>query len=88
MCNSLAFKIHSSSFLDIQVQRLIMNAVCDSDLSKVTNCMEHALTSAHPRTRYSAGWDAKLLWIPLSYMPSFVVDIGLKLVLPRPSKSV
>uniref|UniRef100_A0A3B3XM21 Uncharacterized protein n=1 Tax=Poecilia mexicana TaxID=48701 RepID=A0A3B3XM21_9TELE len=54
----------------------------------VTSCMEHALTAAHPRTRYSAGWDAKLLWIPLSYMPSFVVDIGLKLVLPRPSKSV
>ncbi|XP_062326523.1 retinol dehydrogenase 5 [Osmerus eperlanus] len=72
----------------IQIQRLIMNAVCDSDLSKVTNCMEHALTSAHPRTRYSAGWDAKLLWIPLSYMPSFVVDVGLKLVMPRPSKSV
>lgn len=67
---------------------MIMNAVCDSDLSKVTNCMEHALTAVHPRSRYSAGWDAKLLWIPLSYMPSCVVDIGLKLVLPRPLKSV
>uniref|UniRef100_A0A3B3VQM8 Retinol dehydrogenase 5 (11-cis/9-cis) n=1 Tax=Poecilia latipinna TaxID=48699 RepID=A0A3B3VQM8_9TELE len=74
--------------LKLHIQRLIMNAVCDSDLTKVTSCMEHALTAAHPRTRYSAGWDAKLLWIPLSYMPSFVVDIGLKLVLPRPSKSV
>uniref|UniRef100_A0A667ZXF6 Retinol dehydrogenase 5 (11-cis/9-cis) n=1 Tax=Myripristis murdjan TaxID=586833 RepID=A0A667ZXF6_9TELE len=73
---------------DIKVQRLIMNAVCDSDLAKVTNCMEHALTSAYPRTRYSAGWDAKLIWIPLSYMPSWVVDVGLKLVLPRPLKSV
>uniref|UniRef100_A0A3P9B8F1 Retinol dehydrogenase 5 (11-cis/9-cis) n=1 Tax=Maylandia zebra TaxID=106582 RepID=A0A3P9B8F1_9CICH len=56
--------------------RLIMNAVCDSDLTKVTNCMEHALSAAYPRTRYSAGWDAKLF------------DIALKLVLPRPSKSV
>lgn len=65
-----------------------MNAVCDSDLTKVTNCMEHALSAAYPRTRYSAGWDAKLVWIPLSYMPSFVVDVALKLVLPRPSKSV
>uniref|UniRef100_A0A3Q3LUU9 Uncharacterized protein n=1 Tax=Mastacembelus armatus TaxID=205130 RepID=A0A3Q3LUU9_9TELE len=72
----------------IKVQRLIMNAVCDSDLTKVTNCTEHALTAAHPRTRYSAGWDAKLIWIPLSYMPSCVVDIRLKLVLPRPTKSV
>ncbi|XP_029507272.2 retinol dehydrogenase 7-like isoform X2 [Oncorhynchus nerka] len=72
----------------IQIQRLIMNASCDSDLSKVTNCMEHALMSSYPRTRYSAGWDAKFGWIPLSYMPSCVIDIGLKLVMPRPAKSV
>lgn len=65
-----------------------MNAICDADLSKVTNCMEHALSAAHPRTRYSAGWDAKLLWIPLSYMPACVVDIALRFVLPRPAKSV
>ncbi|CDQ96672.1 unnamed protein product [Oncorhynchus mykiss] len=50
--------------------------------------MEHALASSYPRTRYSAGWDAKLGWIPLSYMPSCVIDIGLKLVMPRPAKSV
>lgn len=81
---------YGDKYLDkyIKVQRLIMNAVCDSDLTKVTSCMEHAVSAAYPRTRYSAGWDAKLLWIPLSYMPSFVVDLGLKLVLPRPSKSV
>ncbi|XP_068598568.1 retinol dehydrogenase 5 [Brachionichthys hirsutus] len=91
--NQLSPEVQASygdKYLDryIKVQRLIMNAVCDSDLTKVTSCMEHALTAAHPRARYSAGWDAKLLWIPLSYMPSCVVDLGLKLVLPRPSKSV
>ncbi|KAJ8247971.1 hypothetical protein COCON_G00234090, partial [Conger conger] len=48
----------------IKVQRFILNLLCDSDLSKVTGCMEHALTALHPRTRYSAGWDAKLAWIP------------------------
>ncbi|KAM8914353.1 retinol dehydrogenase 5 [Spinachia spinachia] len=81
---------YGDKYLDkyIKVQRLIMNAICDTDISKVTGCMEHALTAAHPRARYSPGWDAKLLWLPLSYMPSCVVDIGLKLVLPRPSKSV
>ncbi|CAL8339397.1 unnamed protein product [Lota lota] len=81
---------YGDKYLDkyIKIQRLIMNGICDSDLAKVTNCMEHALTAAYPRTRYSAGWDAKLLWIPLSYMPACVVDIGLKLVMPRPSKSV
>ncbi|KAF7693181.1 hypothetical protein HF521_008497 [Silurus meridionalis] len=81
---------YGEKYLDeyINVQRLIMNAICDGDLSKVTNCMEHALSAAHPRTRYSAGWDAKLLWIPLSYMPACVVDIALRLVLPKPAKSV
>ncbi|XP_056292389.1 retinol dehydrogenase 5 [Pseudoliparis swirei] len=91
--NQLSPEVQASygdKYLDkyIKVQRLIMNAICDTDISKVTGCMEHALTAAHPRTRYSPGWDAKLFWIPLSYMPSCVVDIGLKLVLPRPSKSV
>ncbi|NWY21403.1 RDH16 dehydrogenase, partial [Aphelocoma coerulescens] len=34
----------------------VMQKGYNSDLSLVTNCMEHALTSLHPRTRYSAGW--------------------------------
>ncbi|NXU93887.1 RDH1 dehydrogenase, partial [Xiphorhynchus elegans] len=52
----------------------LMQKGFNTDLSKVTNCMEHALTSLHPRTRYSAGWDAKLLYLPLSYLPSAVLD--------------
>ncbi|NXT07743.1 RDH2 dehydrogenase, partial [Prunella fulvescens] len=46
----------------------------NSNLSLVTNCMEHALTSLHPRARYSPGWDAKLLYLPLSYLPSALTD--------------
>uniref|UniRef100_A0A8C5UIK8 RDH16 dehydrogenase n=1 Tax=Malurus cyaneus samueli TaxID=2593467 RepID=A0A8C5UIK8_9PASS len=58
---------------------------CDynSDLSLVTNCMEHALTSVHPRVRYSAGWDAKLLYIPLSYLPSAFSDALFSLFYPK-----
>ncbi|NXY10984.1 RDH16 dehydrogenase, partial [Pteruthius melanotis] len=52
----------------------LMQKGFNSDLSLVTNCMEHALTSLHPRTRYSAGWDAKLLYLPLSYLPSALSD--------------
>ncbi|XP_073432975.1 retinol dehydrogenase 7-like [Dendrobates tinctorius] len=40
----------------------------------VTDCMEHALTAVHPQTRYSAGLDAKLFFLPLSYCPSAVAD--------------
>ncbi|KAM4755216.1 retinol dehydrogenase 16-like [Cyanocitta cristata] len=60
-----------------------MQKAYNSDLSLVTNCMEHALTSLHPRTRYSAGWDAKLLYIPLSYLPSALSDALFTLLCPK-----
>lgn len=46
----------------------------DMDLMKVVDCMEHAISAVHPRTRYSPGWDAKFFWLPLSYMPTFISD--------------
>ncbi|NXN41507.1 H17B6 dehydrogenase, partial [Rhinoptilus africanus] len=52
-----------------------MEKRCSPNLRLVTDCMEHALTSRHPRARYSAGWDAKLLYIPLSYLPSALTDL-------------
>ncbi|KAB0344461.1 hypothetical protein FD754_021387 [Muntiacus muntjak] len=53
----------------------LLETTCCQDLSLVTNCMEHALTACHPRTRYSPGWDAKLIYLPMSYLPSFLVDL-------------
>ncbi|KAL6484523.1 hypothetical protein MHYP_G00065680 [Metynnis hypsauchen] len=56
----------------------------DGDLMKVVSCMEHAVSAVHPRTRYSAGWDAKFFWLPLSYMPSCIADaLLLKDVKPK-----
>ncbi|XP_028327959.1 retinol dehydrogenase 7-like [Gouania willdenowi] len=55
----------------------------DADLMKVVSCMEHAIAAVRPRTRYSPGWDAKLFWLPLSYMPTCVIDyILLKEAIP------
>ncbi|XP_023285659.1 retinol dehydrogenase 7-like [Seriola lalandi dorsalis] len=48
--------------------------ISDADLMKVVSCMEHAVSAVRPRTRYSPGWDAKLFWLPLSYMPSRLSD--------------
>ncbi|KAH0629130.1 hypothetical protein JD844_010971 [Phrynosoma platyrhinos] len=59
-----------------------------NNLYLVTDCMEHALTSRHPRTRYAAGWDAKLFYIPLSYMPASVADYVLSLSYPKPAQAV
>ncbi|CAL8267781.1 unnamed protein product [Lota lota] len=61
--------------------------MCSSDLSKVTSCMEHALTARYPRTRYGVGWDARLFWIPLSYCPTVAADFlcGLLFPVPQPA---
>ncbi|KAM8722636.1 retinol dehydrogenase 16-like [Acanthopagrus schlegelii] len=60
-----------------KVQVLIKDKVAklsDGDLMKVVSCMEHAVAAVRPRTRYSPGWDAKLFWLPLSYMPTCISD--------------
>ncbi|XP_044533921.1 retinol dehydrogenase 5 [Gracilinanus agilis] len=81
---------YGDSFLPkyLKVQRLIMNLICDGDLGKVSSCLEHALTARYPRTRYSPGWDAKLLWLPASYLPASLVDAVLNCVLPKPAQMV
>ncbi|KAM8974892.1 retinol dehydrogenase 7-like [Pelodytes ibericus] len=63
--------------------------LCHSlEFYRVIDCMEHALTACHPWTRYSAGWDAKLYYIPLSYFPTFISDYVLSFSLPKPSERV
>ncbi|XP_062488642.1 retinol dehydrogenase 16-like [Pezoporus occidentalis] len=63
-----------------------MKNLCSPNLSLVTGCMEHALTSRYPRTRYTAGWDAKLLYIPLSYAPSALSDRVFAKYQPQPAR--
>lgn len=78
----------SASFLpDNKVQEFSMKILASSDLSKVTSCMQHALSSRYPRTRYSAGWDAKFLWIPLSYLPTCIADIFTSIIMPSMKES-
>ncbi|XP_042555102.1 17-beta-hydroxysteroid dehydrogenase type 6 [Dipodomys spectabilis] len=60
---------------------------CSSDLNLVTDCMEHAVTSAHPRTRYVAGWDAQFIFIPLSYWPTSLADYILTSHMPKPAEA-
>ncbi|MEQ2204598.1 hypothetical protein XENOCAPTIV_015700, partial [Xenoophorus captivus] len=60
----------------------------DGDLMKVVHCMEHAIAAVHPRYRYSPGWDAKLLWLPMSYMPTWIADKFFLRNSPKPKVSV
>ncbi|KAM4701138.1 retinol dehydrogenase 7-like [Discoglossus pictus] len=55
-------------------------------IHRVTDCMEHALTACRPWTRYSAGWDAKLFLIPLSYFPTLISDYIFTISNPKPAK--
>ncbi|KAM4882390.1 17-beta-hydroxysteroid dehydrogenase type 6 isoform 1-T2 [Thomomys bottae] len=63
-------------------------SMCSSDLHLVTDCMEHALTSAHPRTRYLAGWDAYFIYIPLSFLPTSLADCILARYNPKPAEAI
>ncbi|XP_042307416.1 retinol dehydrogenase 16-like isoform X2 [Sceloporus undulatus] len=58
------------------------------NLCLVTDCMEHALTSYYPRSRYSAGWDAKLFFLPLSYLPASLMDFIATYGNPKPDKAI
>nr|XP_025949752.1 dehydrogenase/reductase SDR family member 9 isoform X3 [Dromaius novaehollandiae] len=52
-----------------------LSRIClNTDISPVVQCIEHALTSLHPRTHYITGRDAKFFWNPLSKMPAAVQD--------------
>ncbi|XP_054033312.1 retinol dehydrogenase 16 [Dryobates pubescens] len=51
-------------------------------LSIVTDAMEHALLACHPRSRYSAGWDSWLVFLPLSYCPTWFIDAIVSFIMP------
>lgn len=40
----------------------------------------HALTAKYPRHRYYCGWDAILLYIPLSLLPTWLSDFVIRLI--------
>ncbi|XP_006859657.1 PREDICTED: retinol dehydrogenase 16-like [Chrysochloris asiatica] len=81
-------KAYNKKFLDSYIKYTgTMDKMCESNLSLVTDCMEHALTACYPRTRYSAGWDAKLVYLPMSYLPTALVDTMVYLNSPSPVKA-
>ncbi|XP_040827612.1 dehydrogenase/reductase SDR family member 9 [Ochotona curzoniae] len=66
---------YGNSYIERRRTKLKFNsAFSNTNLFLVIQCMEHALTSLFPKTRYAAGKDAKIFWIPLSYMPAALQD--------------
>ncbi|NXS36749.1 RDH16 dehydrogenase, partial [Pomatostomus ruficeps] len=73
-------------YLDKYVQSTtLLHRLSSSRLSHVTDAMTHALLSRCPRSRYAAGWDARLIFVPLSYCPTWLSDTLVGLFLPAPA---
>lgn len=51
-----------------------LTTVLSSQLDPVVDAYIHALTSRWPKKRYTIGWDAYLIWVPFSYLPSCLTD--------------
>ncbi|XP_033754793.1 retinol dehydrogenase 7-like [Pecten maximus] len=66
-------KYYGSKFVN-QWRENILNLpnIQDTDLSKVTDAMSHALFAMYPHARYRVGYDCRFMWWPLS-IGSFVV---------------
>lgn len=78
---------HLSCLIDLKKLESLEHH-CKEDLSVVTDCMEHALTACHPRTRYSAGWDARFLYLPMSYLPTSLMDAIVYWTSTKPAKAL
>ncbi|KAF1550106.1 Retinol dehydrogenase 16, partial [Eudyptes schlegeli] len=63
----------------------LLHRLSSSRLSHVTGVMVHALLARFPRSRYAAGWDARLALLPLSYCPAWLTDAAIGLFLPIPA---
>ncbi|XP_015225895.1 PREDICTED: retinol dehydrogenase 3-like [Cyprinodon variegatus] len=81
---------YGQAFLETTLQELDQRfqQFRDGDLMKVVHCMEHAIAAVYPRSRYSPGWDAKFLWLPMSYMPTWIADRFFLQYSPKPKISV
>ncbi|NXK15022.1 RDH16 dehydrogenase, partial [Herpetotheres cachinnans] len=65
---------------------VLLHRLSSSCLSHITDVMAHALLARFPRSRYTAGWDARLAFLPLSYCPAWLTDTVIGLFLPVPAR--
>ncbi|NWS78604.1 RDH16 dehydrogenase, partial [Crotophaga sulcirostris] len=72
--------VEAGAWRSAQLLRLSSARLC-----RATATMAHALLARCPRSRYAAGWDARLLFLPLSYCPAWLSDALINLILPSPA---
>ncbi|XP_042307410.1 retinol dehydrogenase 7-like [Sceloporus undulatus] len=77
--------IYGEKYFKAFMKMFTNNKTHTNNYYPVTNAMEHALISCYPRTRYAVGWDAKYLFIPLSFLPASFGDYFAISYFPRPA---
>ncbi|CAI4226111.1 unnamed protein product [Auanema sp. JU1783] len=55
-------------------------SMSSSNIDFVVNNYYHALVAKYPRHRYYCGWDAILIFIPLSLLPSWLTDSAIRII--------
>ncbi|CAH1247903.1 HSD17B6 [Branchiostoma lanceolatum] len=74
---------YGEDFLQAAKDAIIAGDWIKKDPIAVVHAMEHALCATHPRSRYVIGWDARLLFIPISWLPTDIGDMMLRLITPE-----
>jgi hypothetical protein len=60
-----------------------MQKMCAGNIDPVIDAYQHALLGRFPRPRYIVGYDAKLIFVPLSFLPDWIADGFLRLSMGR-----
>ena len=73
---------------DIQSFNAGTSLIANRNIDIVVDAYIHGLYAKHPRARYVCGWDAKYIFIPMSFMPSTWQDFLLQLMMNITSGSM
>lgn len=65
---------HSAFSAKTSILSGVVETCASENIQVVTEAIVHAVTSFHPKIRYTLGWDANVIWIWLSRLPSKAGD--------------
>ncbi|XP_078666284.1 retinol dehydrogenase 16-like isoform X4 [Branchiostoma floridae x Branchiostoma belcheri] len=74
---------YGEEFLQAAKDGIVASERFMEDPVLVVDAMEHALCATHPRSRYVVGWDVRFMFMPISWLPTDLGDLALRLVEPE-----
>ncbi|XP_078586139.1 retinol dehydrogenase 16-like [Branchiostoma floridae x Branchiostoma japonicum] len=76
-------KEYGQEFLQDMKDVIIARDGIREDPRAVVDAMEHALCATHPRSRYVVGWSALLFFVSISWLPTDLGDLVLRVISPK-----